>query len=98
MARWAFLTNHARVLACIADEPGVRQRDIALKLGITERAANRIVDELVEDGYVSRHRLGRRNFYEVHPEAPLRGATGHPETVGALLRLLIDRRREGEAA
>jgi IclR helix-turn-helix domain len=74
MSQWSFLTNHAHVLLCIAHDPNSRLRDIADAVGITERAAHRIVAELVDEGYVTRERRGRRNFYEVHPEQPF----GHP--------------------
>ena len=62
MSDWTFLTNHARVLRCIAQDPGVRLRDIAQCAGITERATHRIVSDLVEAGYLTRHRLGRRSY------------------------------------
>ena len=75
MPQWSFLTNHAHVLLCIAHDPASRLRDIADAVGITERAAHRIVAELVDEGYVSRERRGRRNFYEVHPEQRF----GHPD-------------------
>ena len=71
MSTWTFLTNHTRVLCCIAREPGIRLRDIALCAGITERTTHRIVDELAEAGYVTRHRVGARSFYEVHADLPL---------------------------
>lgn len=71
-ARWTFLTNHAHVLLCVAADPGIRVRDLADKIGITERAAQRILSELVEAGYVDKRRIGRRNEYSVHPEKPLR--------------------------
>ena len=67
---WSFLTNHARVLICIAHDPGVRLRDIGDAVGITERAAHRIVGELVEAGYVTRRRVGRRNRYAVRADLP----------------------------
>ena len=94
---WTFLTNHAHVLMCLADEPDVRGRDIATRVGITERAAQAIVADLVADGYVTRTREGRRNRYEVHPDAPLRHPLDHDHTVGELLvtlgRLQSARRR-----
>ena len=74
--RWDFLTNHADVLVCAANDPGARLRDIAASVGITERAAHRILSELVEAGYVVRERDGRRNRYEVKAELPLRGPLG----------------------
>lgn len=69
---WTLLSNHGLALLCIAAEPTMRVRDIAGTVGITERAAQRIVGELIAGGYMSRRREGRRNVYEVHPSAPLR--------------------------
>ncbi len=97
VAEWSFLTNHARVLLCVARDANPRLRDIAECVGITERAAHRIVDELVDAGYLTRHRLGRRNFYEVHPELPLRGALEGDHRVGEVLAVLL-REEEGAAA
>ena len=91
MADWTFLTNHARVLACVAQQPGVRLREIAACAGITERAAHRIVCELETDGYLTRHRVGARNFYEVHPDRPLRHRMEAGLGIGDLLRLLLAR-------
>jgi DNA-binding MarR family transcriptional regulator len=86
--RWDFLTNHAHVLLCIASDPGIRLRDIALAVGITERAAHRIVTELVDEGYVLRERSGRRNRYQVVSELPLRHPLVEEQRVGDLLKLL----------
>jgi DNA-binding MarR family transcriptional regulator len=69
---WQFLTNYGLVLLCIADDPGVRLRDIADRLGITERATHRIIGALVDSGYVTRERVGRRNSYEVRAELRVR--------------------------
>lgn len=87
MDRWTFLTNHARVLLCVAEDPGIRIREIAARVCITERATQRILADLVEGGYVSRVRVGRRNIYEVHPEMPLRRVQ-IAASVGALLSLI----------
>ena len=84
-AGWTFLTNHAHVLVCVAEEPDARGRDIATRVGITERAAQAIVADLVADGYVTRTREGRRNRYEIHPDAPLRHPLEAHHTVGELL-------------
>ncbi len=92
---WAFLTNHARVLVCIADEPGVRLRDISERVGITERAAHRIVAELADAGYITRKRNGRRNAYVVHMERPLPDALAREQKVGDLLAVLA---RPGDGA
>jgi DNA-binding MarR family transcriptional regulator len=86
---WDFLTNHAHVLTCVADDPGIRLRDIAAAVGITERAAHRIVSELVEGGYVLRERQGRRNRYQVVPDLPLRHPLVRGREVGDLLKVLL---------
>jgi DNA-binding MarR family transcriptional regulator len=85
---WDFLTNHAHVLTCVAHDPGIRLRDLAAAVGITERAAHRILSELVEDGYVLRERHGRRNRYTVVEEAPLRHPLVEEREIGELLELL----------
>jgi hypothetical protein len=85
---WTFLTNHAHVLVCIAEEPDVRGRDIAAKVGITEHSVQAIVADLVADGYLTRTREGRRNRYEIHPGAPLRHPLEEDHTVGELLASL----------
>ena len=87
-ADWTFLTNHARVLLCIAQEPEVRIRDVAGLIGVTERSVQRIVTELTEAGYVSRIRQGRRNHYIVHSDLPLRRPTEQCRQVSALLDLM----------
>lgn len=87
---WTFLTNHAGVLTCIAKEPGVRLRDIADRVGITERAAHHIVSQLEAAGYLTRHKVGARNFYEIHPDRPLRPPAESGIKIGELLRVLLD--------
>ena len=82
---WTFLTNHAHVLVCLAEEPDIRGRDIATRVGITERAAQAIVADLVSEGYVTRMREGRRNRYTVKADAPLRHPLEHDHTIGELL-------------
>jgi DNA-binding Lrp family transcriptional regulator len=88
MANWSFLTSHARVLMCIAHDPGARLRDIAAGLGITERSAYSIVAELAEAGYVVKQKDGRRNRYQVQAHLPLPEPTGRERTVGEVLALL----------
>ena len=88
MSSWTFLTNHAHVLLCITRDPGIRLRDVASEVQITERAAQRIVAELVETGYISRSREGRRNHYEVHGDLPLRHPLERHHEIGELLELL----------
>ena len=91
MREWTFLTHHAHALVLIARVPGVRIRDIAATLDVTERAAYRVVAELVEAGYLTRHKLGSRNFYEVHPDRPLRDPVDGRHEVGDLLAPLLGR-------
>ncbi len=86
---WDFLTNHAHVLLCVADDPGIRLRDIAAAVGITERGAHKILSELVDEGYVLRERHGRRNRYKVKPELPLRHPLVHDREIGDLLKVLL---------
>jgi DNA-binding MarR family transcriptional regulator len=92
-AGWDFLTNHAHVLVCVAHDPGIRLRDIAAAVGITERAAHRILSELVEEGYVLRARRGRRNRYRVVPELPLPHPLEQDREVGDLLEVLVSSAR-----
>lgn len=82
---WTFLTNHGHVLVAISRDPGLRQRDIAHLVGITEGAVQRILDDLEEAGYVRRQRVGRRNRYEVIADRPLRHRVEQPRTVRDLL-------------
>jgi DNA-binding transcriptional ArsR family regulator len=97
ITRWDFLTNHAHVLVCVAHDPGIRLRDIAAAVGITERAAHRILSELVEEGYVLRERQGRRNRYRVVPELPLRHPLVEGRAVGDLLEVLLGSARPATA-
>jgi len=92
MAEWSFLTNHARVLVCIAHDPGVRLRDIASTLGITERSAYGIVTELTVAGYVVKEKDGRRNRYRIQGHLPLPESIGRERTVGEVLDVLVDAR------
>jgi hypothetical protein len=88
MADWSFLASHARVLMCIASDPGARLRDIAASLGITERSAHGIVTELVEAGYLIRQKDGRRNRYQIQAHLPLPEPASRDRTVGEVLALL----------
>ncbi|WP_343073582.1 helix-turn-helix transcriptional regulator, partial [Pyxidicoccus fallax] len=85
---WTFLTNHAHVLLCIATDPEVRLRDVAVRVGITERAVQRIVSDLEEAGYIQRERAGRRNRYTVARELPLRHPMERHRSVSALISLV----------
>jgi DNA-binding transcriptional ArsR family regulator len=88
VAAWTFFTNHGHVLLCIARDPEIRVRDLAVRIGITERAAQRIVADLVEAGYLERSRDGRRNRYRVRDELPLRHPVEQPHRVGEILAVL----------
>lgn len=85
---WMFLTNHAYVLLSVSLDPEIRVRDLAGQVGITERAAQRILSELVADGYLTKERVGRRNVYTVHRDRPLRHSLQRHQTVGDLLDVL----------
>ncbi len=86
---WAFLSNHAHVLICIAQEPDIRLCDLAERVRITPSAVQRIIGDLVEAGHLSRVRGGRRNRYEVHLEEPLRHPIGAPFRAGEVLDLIL---------
>ena len=88
MTDWSFLTNHARVLLCIAHDPGVRLRDIAARTGVTERTAYGIVTDLTEAGYVVKHKDGRRNRYQIQAHLPLPETDSRERTIGEILALL----------
>lgn len=87
---WSFLTNHARVLVCVAHDPGIRLRDIATTLGITERSAHGIVTDLANAGYIVKERDGRRNRYQIQHHLPLPDATASQRTIGEVLDLLVE--------
>ena len=85
---WSFLTNHARVMLCIAQDPGIRLREIGEAVGITERAAHRIVVELAAAGYISRKRNGRRNQYTIQSHLPVPDRLAREQKIGDLLAVL----------
>ncbi len=87
MSEWTFLTNHSQVLLCLGHNGGrMTAREIAELVGITERAVQRILDDLEDAGYISRYRNGRQNRYEIHPDLPMR----HPAQRGHAIKDLID--------
>lgn len=86
--KWTFLTNHAHVLLCLAHNPSERMRDMALEIGITERAVQRIIAELEEAGCIERSRKGRRNEYRIHGQSPLRHPIEQHRNVDDLIRLI----------
>ena len=88
---WTFLSNYSHVLVCIAANPDVLVREVAAKVGITERATQRIVAELEDAGYLSHERIGRRNHYQVNADLPLRHPLEDHLSIGDLLRVIIER-------
>jgi hypothetical protein len=98
MKDWSFLTNHGRVLLCVAHDPGARLRDIAADLSITERSAYAIVSDLADAGYVLKERDGRRNRYIVQVHLPLPETTIRVRTVGEVLDLLGAKARRRHTA
>jgi predicted ArsR family transcriptional regulator len=88
LSRWHFVTNHTQVLLCIAANPEIRLRDIAARVGVTERAAQRIVHDLVQEGYVTSQRRGRRNHYAINREKEMRHPAQFGFEIGPLLDLL----------
>lgn len=100
MTDWSLLTNHGRLLLAIENEPGLRVRDMAERLELSERGVALILRDLREAGYVTSRREGRRVFYSVVPDKPMRKDQLRHQTVGQLLQLLAaaerSRRTEGE--
>lgn len=86
---WTFLTNYAQVLVCVALDPGIRVREIGERIGITERAAHRIVSELAAAGYITRTRTGRRNTYTVNSHLTLPDLVARERNIGDLLDLIL---------
>jgi MarR family len=92
VASWNFLTNHARVLLCIARDPGVRLREVAAGLGITERSAHAIVADLTAAGYLAKQKHGRRNRYQIQEHLPLPEPASQQPAIGDVLALLAGQR------
>lgn len=88
---WTFLTNHGHTLICLARNPDQTLREVAVTIGVTERAVQRIVADLEQAGVLTRHRLGRRNRYEIHTDIPMRHPTESHCDVGDLLRMVMGR-------
>ena len=93
METWTFLTNYGHVLLCIAADPDIRLKDVAGKVGITERSTQRIVADLITEGYLKHERVGRRNRYQVRQDLPLRHPIERENEVGVLLKLVGPRKR-----
>ncbi|PZG30960.1 AsnC family transcriptional regulator [Spongiactinospora gelatinilytica] len=94
---WTFLTHHARVLLEIARDPQARLRDIAAAIGITERAAQGIVSDLHEAGYLTRSRVGRRNHYTINPDRHFRYPTEADVPIGVLLDIFTRHQHTGRS-
>ena len=90
MTEWSFLTGHARALVCIARDPGIRLREIAAELGVTERTAFEVVKDLTEAGYVVKEKDGRRNRYRLERDLPLPRRFPRQTTIGEVLAVLVD--------
>jgi len=88
METWTFLTNYGHVLLCIAADPEIRMKDVADQVGITERATQRIVADLLSAGYLSSQKKGRRRYYQVHSSLPFRHPVERHNQIGVLLRLV----------
>jgi len=88
---WTFLTNHAHVLLCLAGDSAMRIRDIALEVGITERAVQRIISELTDCGYISIEKKGRNNIYRIHREMELKHKIESHKNIDDLISLIYDR-------
>jgi len=96
MTEWTFLTNHAHVLLCVARDTDIRLRDVADYVGITERAAQRIVADLVDSGYLDRTKEGRRNSYKLNAEIPLRHPMDRDHAIGEILAVLDTSKEAGD--
>ncbi len=88
MGKWTFITNHAVVLSYLARHPSITARELALEIGITERAVRSIIADLEAEGYIAKAKEGRRVWYSVKAGLPLRHSTQHGKEVGRLLKLL----------
>lgn len=88
---WTFLSNHAHVLLCLARDAESRLRDVAVEVGITERAVLKIVRELEDGGFLTRERMGRRNRYVIHRDVRLRHPVEAHRTVGDLIAMVVKR-------
>jgi len=93
---WTFLSNYAHVLVTLAQDPSARLRDVAERVGITERAAQRIIGHLEEAGVLTKEREGRRNHYLIDRDCPLRHPLESHKTVGNLLQMLLGGKQTGK--
>jgi predicted transcriptional regulator len=86
--RWTFLTNHAHVLILLSKSPGSVLREVAVHVGITERAVQRIIADLERDGFIEREKVGRQNSYRIRPNQPLRHPIEAHRSIGDLIDLI----------
>ncbi|MEY8014023.1 helix-turn-helix transcriptional regulator [Mycobacterium servetii] len=86
--RWTFLTNHGHVLLCVATGEPLTARELALRIGITERSVQAILTDLTDEGYLIKSKVGRRNVYELNPEGKLRHPLEASHSVGELVAAL----------
>jgi DNA-binding MarR family transcriptional regulator len=84
---WTFLSNHSHVIICLARDPEIRMRDVATLVGITERAAIRIVVDLEDAGYIKKERIGRRNRYTIVADKHLRHSLEAHHSIRVILAL-----------
>ncbi|MGD0880991.1 MAG: winged helix-turn-helix transcriptional regulator [Acidimicrobiales bacterium] len=96
MSEWSFLTNHGKALLCIAHDPDVRLRDISDTLGITERSAYSIVDDLTKAGYIVKEREGRRNRYQIQVHLPIPDSQARQRAIGEVLDLMADDKKRSK--
>lgn len=97
-ANWTFLTNHAHVLVVLSQKPNVVLREVALKVGITERAVQRIVQDLEDGGFLIREKVGRQNHYRVNDTLPLRHPVESHRNIGDLLALVNEQNHSSPSA
>ena len=87
--RWTFLTNHAHVLILLSQEPSLVLREVASRIGITERAVQRIIADLEQDGFIEREKIGRKNQYHILTKRPLRHPIEAHRTIGDLIAMIV---------
>lgn len=86
---WTFLTNHAHVLILLSQDPSLVLREVALRIGITERAVQRIIADLERDGFIEREKIGRKNHYRISVSQALRHPIESHRTIGDLIALIV---------
>ena len=90
VSNWTFLTNHAHVILCLAKSSSMRIRDLAIEVGITERAVQRIIAELVEEGYLTKKKEGRRNSYDICTKCSLKHPIEGHRNIDDLIKMILD--------